>query len=189
MADDMEGEIFADVENRMKKAVEVLERELAGVRSGRASPALVERLNVEYYGTNVPLNQLASIHVPEPRLLAIQPWDKGAIASIQKAIQRSELSLTPSNDGTLIRIAIPPLTEERRREIVRLVHSRVEGGRVAIRNCRRDAHDDLRDLLREKMISEDAFKRAEERLQALTDRAIAEAQRVGQAKEAEVLEV
>lgn len=182
-------ETFADAETRMGKAVEALRRELATIRTGRASPALVEHLKVDYYGASTPLQQLATISVPEARLLVIQPWDKGALGAIEKAIQKSDLGLTPSNDGNIIRLAIPQLTEERRKELAKLVHKKVEDGRVAIRNVRRDAHELLRDLLREKEISEDEERRAQEQLQKITDRFIAEAEQVGQEKEREVLEV
>ena len=189
MAEDMLGEVLADAEKKMAKAIEVLEHDLATIRTGRASPALVDRLHVEYYGSEMPLNQIAGITAPEPRLLVIQPWDKSSISAIEKAIMKSELGLTPSNDGTVIRISLPQLTEERRRDLVRVVHRRVEDGRVAVRNVRREAHDDLRDLRKENMATEDDLKQGEQRLQRLTDRYIAEADQVGQRKEAEVLEV
>ena len=185
----MIGETLADAEDRMAKAVEALRRELATVRTGRANPALVDHLRVDYYGTPTPLKQLASVMVPEARLLTIQPWDKGSLTAIEKAIQKSDLGLNPTNDGSLIRLAIPPLTEERRRELVRMVHKKVEEGRVAIRNIRRDAHSMLRDLLHDKEISEDQEHNAQEELQKVTDRFIAEADRVGQEKEEELLEV
>ena len=182
-------ETLKDAEDRMAKAVEALRRELATVRTGRANPALVDHLKVDYYGTPTPLKQLASVMVPEARLLTIQPWDKGSLTAIEKAIQKSDLGLNPSNDGSLIRLAIPPLTEERRRELVRMVHKKVEEGRVAIRNVRRDAHSMLRELLHDKEISEDQEHNAQEELQKVTDRFIAEADRVGQEKEEELLEV
>ena len=185
----MIGETLADAEDRMAKAVEALRRELATVRTGRANPALVDHLKVDYYGTPTPLKQLASVMVPEARLLTIQPWDKGSLTAIEKAIQKSDLGLNPTNDGSLIRLAIPPLTEERRRELVRMVHKKVEEGRVAIRNIRRDAHSMLRDLLHDKEISEDQEHNAQEELQKVTDRVIAEADGVGQEKEEELLEV
>ena len=182
-------EAMADAEERMAKAVEALRRELATIRTGRASPALVEHLRVDYYGTPTPLKQLASVTVPEARLLTIQPWDKGSLGAIEKAIQRSDLGLNPSNDGAIIRLAIPQLTEERRRELVRVVHKKVEDGRVAIRNVRRDDHELLRDLLREKEISEDEEHRAQEQLQKITDRFVAAAEEVGREKERELLEI
>jgi ribosome recycling factor len=189
MADDPVAEVIAEAEKKMAKAVEILQHDLATIRTGRASPALVDRLHVEYYGSELPLNQLAGITVPEPRLIVIQPWDKGAISAIEKAIMKSELGLMPSNDGNVIRITLPPLTEERRRDLVKLVHHRVEEGRVAIRNVRREAHNDLRDLRRENLITEDDLRDGENQLQRVTDRFIAEADRLGQIKEAEVLEV
>jgi ribosome recycling factor len=189
MADDMSAGVLAEAEKKMARAVEVLQHDLTTIRTGRASPSLVDRLHVEYYGSEMPLNQLGNITAPEARMLVIQPWDKGAIPAIEKAIMKSELGLTPSNDGNVIRIVLPQLNEERRRELVRLVHRRVEEGRVAIRNVRRDAHEDLRELRKENMATEDDLKQAETRLQRVTDRFIAEADRLGQAKEAEVMEV
>ncbi|MFQ6059126.1 MAG: ribosome recycling factor [Anaerolineae bacterium] len=183
-------DILKETEARMKKAVEVLRYDLATIRTGRASPALVERLKVEYYGTETPLNQMASISVPEARLLTIRPWDPNALPFIEKAILKSDLGLTPTNDGKIIRLAIPRLTEERRRELVKLAHRRVEEARIAIRNCRRDALEDLRELEKEKLISEDDFYRArDKRLQELTDRYIEEVNEVGRAKEEEIMEV
>ena len=182
-------ETHTDAELRMGKAVDALNRELSTVRTGRANPALLEHLRVDYYGTPTPLQQLATVMVPEARMLTIQPWDKGSMAVIEKAIQRSDLGLTPSNDGEIIRLVIPQLTEDRRKELVRLVHKKVEDGRIAIRNVRRDAHEMLRDLQREKEISEDDEKRAQEELQKITDRFVARADATGQEKEQELLEV
>ncbi len=182
-------ETLGDAEQRMGKAIEALQRELATVRTGRASPGLVEGLRVDYYGTPTPLRQLASIGIPEARLLTIQPYDKGSLEAIEKAIHKSDLGLNPANDGSIIRLVIPQLTEERRKEMVRQVHKKLEDGRVAIRNVRRDAHELLRELLREKEVSEDEEHRAQEQLQKITDRFIAEADNVGAAKETELLEV
>jgi len=182
-------ETLTDAEERMGKAVEALRRELATIRTGRASPGLVEHLRVDYYGTPTALNQLATISVPEARLLTIQPWDKGAMEAIEKTVQKSDLGLNPSNDGTIIRLVIPQLTEERRKELVRVVHKKVEEGRVAIRNVRRDGHEILRDLMREKEISEDDEHRAQEQLQKITDRFVSEADETGREKEQELLEV
>ena len=182
-------ETMADAEQRMSKAVDALRRELATIRTGRANPALVEHLRVDYYGTPTPLNQLASVTVPEARLLTIQPWDKNALEAIEKAIQKSDLGLNPSNDGSVIRLVIPQLTEERRREMGRVVHKKVEEGRVAVRNVRRDAHEMLRDLLREKEISQDEEHRAQEQLQKITNRFIGQADDVGEEKGQELLEV
>jgi ribosome recycling factor len=185
----MIAEALSDAEERMGKAIEALRRELGTVRTGRASPSLVEQLRVDYYGTMTPLQQLATIAVPEARLLTIQPWDKGSLGAIEKAIQKSDLGLNPTNDGSIIRLAIPPLTEDRRKDLVRTVHKKVEDGRVAVRNIRRDAHELLRDLLHDKDISEDQEHNAQEELQKVTDRFIKQADEIGQEKEREVLEV
>lgn len=187
--DSMITDTLTDAEQRMGKAVEALQRELATIRTGRASPGLVEHLRVDYYGTQTPLNQLATIAVPEARLLTVQPWDKGSLDSIEKAILQSDLGLNPNNDGAIIRLVIPQLTEERRKDLVRMVHKKVEDGRIAIRNVRRDDHEMLRDLLREKEISEDEEHRAQDQLQKITDRFVAEADDVGQEKERDLLEV
>jgi len=185
----MAGDIFADAEHRMQGAIEALRRELATVRTGRASPALIERLQVEYYGVAQPLQNIATIHAPDPRTLTIQPWDKKALADIEKAIQKSDLGLNPNNDGTTIRIVIPPLTEERRKDLVKVVHKKMDDARVAVRNIRRDAHDHLRDQEKKKEISADDLKRGTDRLQKLTDKYITEVDSVGGAKEQEVLAV
>ncbi len=161
MAEDMLEEVQGQAEKRMVKAVEALEHDLTAIRTGRASPALVERVHVEYYRSDTPLNQMAGITAPEPRMLIIQPWDKSSIPAIEKAIMKSELGLTPSNDGVVIRIVLPQLTEDRRRDLVKLVHRRVEEARVAVRNIRREAHDDVRDLRKENMATEDDVKQAE----------------------------
>jgi ribosome recycling factor len=182
-------ENLTDAEERMGKAVEALRRDLATVRTGRANPALVEHIRVDYYGTPTPLQQLATVAVPEARLLTIQPWDKGSLGAIEKAIQKSDLGLNPNNDGSIIRLAIPPLTEDRRKEMVRTVHKKVEEGRVAVRNIRRDAHEMLRDLLKEKEISQDQEHNAQEELQKVTDRFIKQADVLGEDKEKELLEV
>ncbi len=180
---------MADAKDRMRKAVEALRKDLATIRTGRAHPGLVEHLRVDYYGAPTPLNQLATVSVPEPRLLTIQPWDRQALAAIEKAIQKSDLGLNPSNDGSIIRLVIPHLTDERRRELAKVVRKKVEDGRVAVRNVRRDCHDELRRLQREKQISEDAQYRGQEQLQKLTDDLIQEIDRVGEEKEAELLAV
>jgi ribosome recycling factor len=182
-------DVLKDAEERMKNAVAVLEEDLMGMRTGRASTGLVERLNVEYYGTPTPLFQLATITVPEPQMIAIRPFDKGSLKVIEKAILASELGLTPNNDGTIIRLNIPPLTQERRMELQKLVNRRVEEARVAVRNVRRSAIDDLRELEKEKMISEDESKRAQEDVQKLTDKYIHEIEEAGKRKEAEIMEV
>ena len=178
-----------DAERRMAGALGALQRELAGVRTGRASPALVEHLSVDYYGTETPLNQLASITVPETRILAIQPWDKGAIAAVEKAVQKSDLGITPNNDGSIIRLTLPVLTEDRRKELVRSVRKRVEDARVAVRNVRRDVQDKIRAQEKAKEISQDENHRFQEQLQKVTDSSVAQIDKTGEAKEAELLEV
>ena len=182
-------DVMDDAEVRMGKAIDALRRDLATIRTGRASPSLVERLPVEYYGSSTPLNQLAGISVPEPRLLVIQPWDRGSMPTIEKAIRKSELGLNPTNDGQVVRIAIPALTEERRKQLVKLVHGHVEEGKVALRNIRRDAVTHVKELLAEKLIGEDDERRAEQQVDELTKRYVSDAERVGKAKEQEVLEV
>lgn len=182
-------DVFADVEHRMKSAVEALQRDLNAVRTGRASPTLVERLMVDYYGTPTPMQQVGTIHAADARTLTIQPWDKHALADIEKAILKSDLGLMPSNDGVVVRLALPPLTEERRKELVKVVHKKVDDAKVAVRNCRRDGHDSLREQEKAKEISADDLKRSTERLQKLTDRYIAELDKVGQAKEQEIMAV
>ena len=189
MPNELVDETLKDTEEKMRKATEVLQADLMTVRTGRASPALVERLKVEYYGTVMPLNQLATISAPEPRLLVIRPWDAGSLSAIEKAILKSELGLTPNNDGKLIRLPIPRLTEERRQELVKLVNRRLEEGRIAIRNCRRDGLEDVREMEKEKMISEDEFYQARDTLQELTDKYIERINEIGQAKEKEIMEI
>jgi ribosome recycling factor len=185
-------DVMDDAEIRMGKAIDALQRDLGSIRTGRASPSLVERLAVDYYGSSTPLNQLAGISVPEPRLLVIQPWDRGSMGAIEKAIQaiqKSELGLNPSNDGQVIRIAIPILTEERRKQLVKLVHGHVEEAKVAVRNIRRDAMASVKELLNEKLIGEDDERRAEQQVDELTKRYVADVDKVGKTKELEVLEV
>lgn len=182
-------DVMDDAEARMGKAIDALRRDLATIRTGRASPSLVERLPVDYYGSSTPLNQLAGISVPEPRMLVIQPWDRGSMAAIEKAIRKSELGLNPTNDGQVVRIAIPPLTEERRKQLVKLVHGHVEEGKVALRNIRRDAMTHVKEFLAEKLIGEDDERRAEQQVDEITKRYVGEAERVGKVKEQEVLEV
>jgi ribosome recycling factor len=178
-----------EAEARMKGAVRSLEDDLAVIRTGRASPALVERLSVEYYGNPTPLMQLATISAPEPRLLTIRPFDPASLKDIERAILTSDLGLTPNNDGKMIRLSIPPLTEERRHDLVRVVRNRAEEGRIAIRNVRRDTLNDLREFEREKIISEDELRRGESDLQNLTDRYVEIINEQSRRKEAEVLEV
>ena len=182
-------DILIDVEERMEKAVNVLRSDLLGIRTGRASPALVERLPVEAYGSIMPLNQAATIAAPEPRLLTVRPWDPGIIGDIEKAILKSDLGLTPNNDGKIIRLAIPSLTDERRRDLARIVSRRVEEARVAIRNLRRDGLKDLGDLQKAKEISEDQFYKAKDDLQGLTDDYIKRMDELGEQKQAEIMEI
>jgi ribosome recycling factor len=182
-------EVMAETEDRMNKSVEALHTDLLGIRTGRASPALVERLRVEYYGTPTQLIELASISAPEPQLLTIRPWDTSALKDIERAILQSDLGLTPTSDGKIIRLMIPPLTEERRRDLTKLVARRVEEARVAVRNCRRDALNDLRELEKERLVSEDEFYVAKEDLQKLTDKYIERVDEVGKAKEEEIMEI
>ncbi|MHB1132265.1 MAG: ribosome recycling factor [Chloroflexota bacterium] len=189
MSDDPLLATASEVESKMRKAIDVLRRDLLTIRTGRASPALLERINVDYYGVPTPLNQVASISAPEPRLLVVQPWDKGVMSLIEKAILKSDLGITPTNDGRVIRLGIPQLSEERRRDLVKVVHRKVEETRVALRNLRRDGVEELKDFEKEKMITEDDLKLGQERLQKLTDHHTEEAERVGQAKEKEILEV
>ena len=182
-------EAHNEAEERMKGALEALEEDLAGIRTGRASPALVERLAVEYYGLPTPLMQLATISVPESRMLMIRPFDASTLRNIERAIQASDLGLTPNNDGKVIRLNLPPLTEERRHELVRIVHTRLEEARVAVRNVRRDGIKDLREFEHEKLISEDELEEGEESLQKLTDKYIELVNEVGVHKEKEIMEV
>ncbi len=185
----MVDDLFGDAERRMQRAVEALKQDIASIRTGRASLALIERITVDYYGTPTPINQVSSISIPEARLLVIQPWDRKMLVDIEKAIQKSDLGINPNNDGQVIRLAIPPLNEERRREMVKTLHKKLDEHKVAIRNVRRDAQDKLRDREKKKEVSEDELKRSTERLQKLTDRFIDEMDKVGKTKELEILEV
>jgi ribosome recycling factor len=182
-------EILTSADHKMARAVEAMERDLQGVRTGRASTALVERILVEYYGTPTSLNQLAGISVPEPHQIVIQPWDRSVLGAIEKAILKSDIGLTPNVDGTVVRLNIPPLTEERRKDLVRVVHKRMEEARVEIRNLRRDAMDHLKRLEREGEVGADEVHRLLDQLQRTTDAHVAEVDRVGGAKEQEILEV
>jgi ribosome recycling factor len=175
-------------EERMKKSVTALRDEYSGIRTGRASPALLDKIRVEYYGQKTPLSQVATVSVPEARLIVVQPWDKALISEIEKAIQKSELGLNPSNDGKVIRINIPPLTEQRRKELVKAAKASAEQYRVAIRNCRREGIDDLKKL-KDSGTPEDSIKKAEEDLQKLTDSYIAQINKVFEEKEKEILEI
>ncbi len=182
-------ESLQEADARMEGAIEALRDDLRVLRTGRASPALVERLEIEYYGVPTPLNQLATISAPEARLLTIRPWDPRALTAIERAVLASDLGLTPNNDGHIIRLPIPRLTEERRRDLVKLVRNRVEEAKVAVRNVRRDVLNDLRDLEKEGLIPEDDFYRAREDLQELTNDFTNQIDDVSQAKEAEIMEV
>ena len=184
-----QNEVLADTDSRMSKSVDALRRELNTIRTGRASPVLVETLMVDYYGVPTPLNQLASISVPEPRVLMIQPWDKQAMKDVERSVLKSDLGLVPTNDGNVIRINIPTLTEERRRELVRLVGRRVEDGHVAVRNIRRDSLARFRGMEKSKELSQDESRRSQEQLQSLTDRFIDQMDSLRADKEAEVMEV
>src|SRR5204863_1949387 len=185
----MSSETIAAADQRMGRAVEAMERDFQGIRTGRASTALVERIHVDYYGTQTPLNQLAGISVPESQQIVIQPWDRAALGAIEKAIQKSDIGLVPNVDGTVVRLNIPPLTEERRKDLVRVVHKRMEDARVEIRGIRRDAADELKKEERDGNVGTDEAHRQLETLQKTTDRFIAEVDRVGGVKEQEVLEV
>jgi ribosome recycling factor len=188
MADDKAG-VLRDAEDRMKKAVSVNREELASIRSGRATPSLLNRINVDYYGTPTPLNQIANISVPEPRLLVIAPYDKTSVAAIEKAIQQSDLGITPNNDGSVIRLAFPQLTEDRRKELIKVAHVRAEEGRVAVRGVRRHAKQELERLKKDAVIGEDEERGAEGDLQKLTDRHVEEVDENLKRKEAELSEV
>lgn len=184
----MSGEL-AETEERMKKVSGDLRRELASIRAGRASPALVERIVVEHYGTSLPLRDVAALSVPEPRLLVIQPWDRTAVPAIERALQKSDLGITPSSDGQVIRLAMPQLSEERRRELVRQVHKMAEEHKVGLRNVRRETMDQLRGRQRQGELSEDEGRRLQDELQKLIGRYEAEVDRATQEKEREVLSV
>jgi ribosome recycling factor len=182
-------DVKADAENKMKKTIDALKRELVGIRTGRASPALIEPLKVEFYGSLTPLQQIAAIAAPEARLLTIKPYDPATLSAIEKAILKSDLGLTPMNDGKMIRLSIPTLTEDRRRDLTKVVHKHAEEAHVALRNVRRDALKDLEDLEKEKMISEDQHFKGKEMLQEVTDRYIALVDQVSKSKETEIMEV
>jgi ribosome recycling factor len=178
-----------DAQERMTASIQALEDDLAKIRTGRASPALIEKLPVDYYGQPTPLMQLANISVPEPRLLLIRPYDQTSLKNIERAILTSDLGLTPNNDGQAIRLSIPALTEERRRELVRVVHNRVEEARISVRNVRRDGIKDMREFEQEKIISKDDLKRGEDQMQKLIDDIIEKINQISDRKEKEVMEV
>lgn len=178
-----------ETEGRMKKTIEHLTQDLATLRAGRANPAMVDRIMVSYYGQATPLNQLANITVPEPRLLVIQPWDKSSIPEIEKAVMKSDLGINPSNDGNVIRLAVPQLTEERRKEIVKVVKKRGEEAKVAIRNIRREQNDFVKAAEKDKMVSEDESKKGMEEVQKITDKYIKDIDLIMAAKEKDIMEV
>lgn len=182
-------DILKESKERMMGAVHSLKEDLSAIRTGRASPTLVEKLQVEYYGQPTPLIQLASISVPEPRQLLIKPFDPGSVKNIEKAIQTSELGINPNSDGKVIRLILPPLTEERRKDLVKVVHHRIEEAHVAVRNIRRDAMKNVKELKEEKLVSEDDERRGEEETQKATDVFVAQIDAIGKAKEKEVMEV
>jgi ribosome recycling factor len=182
-------QILTEIDGKMKKAADALTRDLAAIRTGRASPALVEHIKADYHGVLTPINQIASISIPEAKMILIQPWDRSSTRSIEKAILTSDLGLNPTSDSNMIRIPIPPLTEERRRELIRVVHKRVEEGRIAIRNLRREGIERLRQTEKNKEISQDKYSRASEQLQKLTDSFIDKVNDIGQVKETEIMEV
>jgi ribosome recycling factor len=182
-------ELLEDAKRRMDKSVETTAHEFTTIRTGRASAALLDRIQVDYYGTPTPLKQLATINVPEPRLLTIQPYDPGSIKGIERAIQESELGLTPANDGKIVRLPIPQLTEERRKELVKVIKHLAEEGRVAVRNVRRDVMHDLKELVRDGAVGDDEERRAEERAQKLTDEHVARIDDLLKRKEEEIMEV
>ncbi len=181
--------ILMDAEERMEKAVAAMDKDFTKLRTGRASSALVEDIKVDYYGTPTPINQLASVAVPDSRTITIQPWDKGGFASVEKAILKSDLGLTPVNDGKIIRIVIPALTEERRKDLVKISRKYSEDAKVAVRNVRRDANDQLKKLEKDKTISEDELKKATDDVQKLTDKYVAETDKKCQVKEKEIMDI
>ena len=185
----MVNESLISIEEKMKNSVKLFRSELASIRTGHATPALVEHIRVEYAGTPLPLNQLAGISAPEAGMLVIQPWDKNSLSDIEKAIQKSELGLNPANDGNIIRIAIPPLSEERRQELIKVVHRRTEERRIAIRNLRHEVLNELKRMEKDKDISQDELKRAQDQLQKLTDFHILEIENLSKGKEQELAEV
>lgn len=182
-------EIISEADDRMKKAIETMKKDYSTIRAGRATPGLLDKVMVEYYGVPSPINQVANISVPEPRLLVIQPWEKTLIPEIEKAIMKSDLGLNPNSDGTVIRIAIPQLTQERRNELVKVVKKKAEDSRVVIRNIRRDGNDQLKAFEKDGEISEDDNRRGQEEVQKLTDKYIKEIDHILDNKEKEIMEV
>ncbi|MEW5767690.1 MAG: ribosome recycling factor [bacterium] len=184
----MLNDVYREIQKRMNKTIEATREEMAGIRTGRASPAILDHISAEYYGSQLPINQLATISVPEPRLILIQPWDKSSLPAIDKAILKSSLGLNPSNDGNVIRLSIPALTEERRKELDKVVKRKAEDGRVALRNIRRDTNDLLKKMEDKKEITEDDLERARDKIQEITDEAISQIDKLLAAKEKEILE-
>jgi ribosome recycling factor len=182
-------EIYDSHEDRMKKALDVLRKEYSSLRAGRATPALLDKITVDYYGTPSPVNQVANISVPEPRMIVIQPWEKTMLASIEKAILKSDLGLTPNSDGVVIRLSIPQLTQQRRQELVKTIHKKAEDDRIAIRNLRRDGNESIKKMEKDKELSEDEAQKAQEHIQKLTDKYIKEIDHIMSSKEKEILEV
>lgn len=182
-------DIINEIRQKMKSTLSVYQEDLQGIRSGRASTALVDRLRVDYYGQETELRQLATISTPEPMQIQIRPYDKTAVKAIEKAIQQSDININPNVDGDVIRLNMPPLTRERRQELVKFLHKRMEDARIAVRNIRRSGNDDLKDFEKEKMISEDEAEHGETEIQKLTDKAIADIEEIGKNKEKEILEV
>ena len=182
-------DIFATHEDKMKKSLEALRREYSSLRAGRATPALLDKVNVDYYGTPTPVNQVANVSVPEARMITIQPWEKTMLGAIEKAILKSDLGLTPNSDGTIIRLNIPQLTKERRTELAKTIGKKAEDARVAVRNIRRDANDAIKKLEKEKVATEDDSKKAQEDMQKVTDKYIKEIDNTMAAKEKEIMEV
>ncbi len=181
--------LLSDTEKNMQKTVEVVNKEFASLRAGRATPALLDKIMVQYYGTPTPINQMANINIPEARLLVIQPWDKSTLPDIEKAIMKSDLGITPASDGNIIRLAIPQLTKERRNELVKVIKKKAEEGRVAVRNLRRDANDGLKSQQKNGDISEDELRRLQDEVQKLTDKYIKEIDALFAAKEKEILTI
>jgi len=182
-------DVLNEAEQKMAKTIEVFRKDLASVRAGRANPAMLDKITVDYYGTPTPINQLANISVPEPRMLTIQPWDKSSIKDIEKAILKSDLGITPTNDGVVIRLIVPQLTAERRAEIVKSVKKKAEEARVAIRNIRREVIDDIKKIEKDKIVSEDEAKKGQDKAQKLTDKYIKEIDSILEKKEKEIMEV
>ncbi len=185
----MVSQVHSEAETKMRKSEEALKKDLAAIRTGRASPSLLDHLRVDYYGTPTPVQQVANVSVPDPRMIVIQPWDRSMLAVIEKAVLKSDLGLMPTNDGNVIRLPVPPLTEDRRKELAKMVRKRVEEGRISLRNIRRDAIEEFRRMEKDKEISADDNKRAQDQLQKLTNAFTAEVDKIGQSKEAELLEI